>query len=85
MSWRNAQKSSQSPANNAALIVPDDDTDLDDWTRAIYVGEGGSISVVMAEGQNVTFDNAQAGSTIPVSVRRVRATGTDAGALIALW
>jgi hypothetical protein len=46
-------------------------------TRALYVGGGGDLRVVMADGATVTFA-ALAPGWHPVRVRRVLATGTSA-------
>ena len=60
------------PARDAAAVVPSDLLDLSDLPRAIYIGQGGSVSVRMAGGQTVQFSNAQAGSFLPI---RAKATG----------
>lgn len=73
-----------SPASNAAAVTPSDGADLTFQTRSIYVGVAGTISVVMAGGQTVSF-TAQAGALLPIMVDRVRATGTTASGIVALW
>jgi len=73
-----------SPARDADPITPDDATDLSTATRGIYVGASGSLQVQMLSGQNVTFDNVQAGVVYPLRVARVLATGTTAAGLVAL-
>jgi hypothetical protein len=52
--------------------------------RALYVGTGGNVSVVMAGGQTVTFANVPAGMLLPIEVGRVLATGTTASNIVAL-
>lgn len=73
------------PARDAAAIVPNDSINLAAMPRAIYVGQGGNVSAVMAGGQVIAFQNVPSGAMLPVRVSRVNATGTTAGALIALW
>lgn len=70
-----------SPAGNAAAIVLD--TAIASC-RAIYVGVGGDISVVVA-GQTIVFKNAVAGSIIPLNATKVNSSGTTATNLVALW
>ena len=53
--------------------------------RALFVGQGGNLTVRMAGGQDVTFEAVSGGTILPVRVRRVYATGTTASALVALW
>jgi hypothetical protein len=64
-------------------ITPSDTTELS-AVSVIYVGVTGNIALVTANGDEVTLQNAQAGSVIPVRVKKVKATGTTATGLIAL-
>lgn len=73
------------PARDAALVAPSNSADLAQLPRALFVGTAGNVAVVMAGGQAVTFENCAAGSLLPVRPTRVLATGTTAGAVIALW
>ena len=73
------------PARDAAAVVPSDLLDLSDLPRAIYIGQGGSVSVRMAGGQTVQFSNAQAGSFLPIRAKGINATGTTASNLVAMW
>lgn len=73
------------PAREAAVIAPDDATDLTLLPRAIYVGQTGNLSLRLPGGQSVIFVNVQGGSFLPVRAVGVNATGTTAGGLIALW
>lgn len=70
-----------SPAGNAAAIVNDVAIAS---CRAIYVGVGGDISVVV-NGVTVVFKNAVTGSIIPIFCTKVNASGTTATNLVALW
>ncbi|MBV1904333.1 MAG: hypothetical protein KUG58_11940 [Marinosulfonomonas sp.] len=74
-----------SPATNAIEIIPDDLNPLDMVTRALYVGQTGDISVEMKSGQIVGFQNVQGGSILAIRTLKVRATGTTATGLIAMW
>lgn len=73
-----------SPAADAAAIVPDDAVDLPEPTRAIYVGSAGTLRVQMLSGAVVDFASVPAGAVYPLCLRRVMATGTSAGGLVAL-
>lgn len=73
------------PARDAAAVVPNDSADLVQLPRALFVGTAGNVAVVMAGGQSVVFENCAAGVVLPVRAARIRATGTTAGALVALW
>ena len=78
------QRGLNAPAREAFAISPDDSAELDYVTRAIYVGGGGDLEVVMLGGTQVTFQNLPAGTVLPCSIRQVRAQNTSATALIGL-
>lgn len=73
------------PARGALAVVPSDSTDLPQVSRAIYVGQAGDLSLVMADGGTVSFGNVQAGSMLPLRASRVRGTGTTATGIVAVW
>ena len=72
------------PAAHAFAVTPNDATDLSETTRALYVGTSGSVAVVMISGATVTFAAVQSGTTLPVRVSRVLATGTTASTIVGL-
>ena len=51
----------------------------------IYVGTSGNLKVRTAGGDDVTFNNIQSGSFLPINVVRVFSTGTTATNIVALW
>lgn len=71
------------PAKFAAAVTPSDSTNLTAPTRGIYVGVGGNISVIIG-GATVLFENVPVG-ILPIQVTRIRATGSTATKLVALW
>ncbi|WP_108260456.1 spike base protein, RCAP_Rcc01079 family [Mangrovicoccus ximenensis] len=77
-----------SPASGGMAVVPSDADELATWSRALYVGVGGSLAVELAEapeGEVLVLQNVQAGMIYPLRARKVRATGTSAAALVAFW
>ena len=82
------QKGLESPADSAAAITPDDDTDLEKAPRGIHVGTGGTLVLEMKDHNqarhNVTF-HVLGGVTYPFRPSRVLATGTSATNLVAVW
>lgn len=73
-----------SPAHDGFAITPTDGVDLIEVTRALYVGVGGDLGVVLAGGAELMFSNVAAGSFLPLRVAQVKATGTNAGAIVGL-
>jgi hypothetical protein len=73
-------------ARYAAVITPANDTDLANVTRAVYVGTGGDLEVVMAGGGNtVVIPGVPSGALLPISVSRIRAASTTAEGIVAFW
>jgi len=74
-------------ASNAAAVMPNDDSDLDN-IGVLYVGGAGDVSVLLdgqADNAPVTFVGVPAGSWLPVRVRRVRNTDTTATDILLVW
>lgn len=74
----------ESPAITGFAITPSDATDLADVPRAVYVGGSGTIAAVFPSGAEVVFSGVVGGTVLPVRLRRIKATGTTATALLGL-
>jgi hypothetical protein len=73
------------PAQNAAAVTPHD-TNAIAPARALYVGGAGNITLrTNDDDSDVLFTAVPAGSILPVRAKYVRATGTTATAIIALY
>lgn len=73
-----------SPASSGAEVTPSD-ADLPQVSRALYVAGGGDLSLELASGDEVTLRGVPSGAVLPVRARRVRASGTTASGVVALW
>lgn len=73
------------PAENAFAITPHNTNELAYVPRGIYVGAGGSIAVVLVNGDSASFANVAAGTVLPIRAKQVLATGTTASSLIGLY
>jgi hypothetical protein len=51
----------------------------------LYVGTGGTLRIMTADGDDVTLVNVADGTFIPIQVIRVFSSTTDATNIIALW
>ena len=69
---------------DAAAVTPSDTVDLPQFS-VIFVGGAGNVKVTTAQGSAVTFSGMNAGSVIPVRVRRVWSTGTTATLMTAVF
>ncbi|MDE3028262.1 MAG: hypothetical protein KGH84_07675 [Paracoccaceae bacterium] len=74
-----------SPIHDAIAVTPSDTASLTVTTRALYVGQSGDVALLTAGGQSVTFTAVPAGSILPLRAAKILATGTTAGAILALW
>lgn len=75
------------PARSGTALVKDDSNDLAQPTRAIFVGTGGDVAVVLSDDPTaspVTFKNVANGSLLPIAVKRLMSTGTGASNIIGL-
>ena len=74
------------PATRGVAVSPHDANALADIPKALFVGVGGDL---VARGVNdsgdVTFRNLASGSVLPFRARFVRATGTTAASIVALY
>lgn len=75
-----------SAAFGAYEITPDDNADNvpNGFSKGIWIGGLGNLAVIMSDGSEATLVNIQGGSLLPLRVRRVKATGTTATAIVAL-
>lgn len=77
-------------ASKAVAVIPADDADLTipsgiNGTKYLYVGVSGDVSAITASGDTVVFKALAAGVFHPISVRRVRITGTTATDILAVY
>lgn len=71
---------------NAAVVTPSDTLDLATSARALYVGGAGNVTLDTVGGQAAVLVSAiPAGTVLPIRAQRVRATGTNATLIVALW
>ena len=74
------------PASRAAAVAPHDVNPLSDIPKALFVGTGGQLVVRgPGGGADVTFKNVADGTVLPFRAQYVRATGTTAGDIVALY
>lgn len=72
------------PATSSIAVTPSDTVDLAAVSRALYVGTTGDVTVIMKDGQTVTF-TAVAVGWMPLRVSRVKATLTTASNIVSVW
>jgi outer membrane receptor protein involved in Fe transport len=75
-----------SPATRGVAVAPHDAEPLADVPKALFVGTGGSLTLRGVGGSgDVVFRNVPAGSVLPFRALFVRATGTSAADIVALY
>lgn len=82
-----------SPMQSGLAVTPNDGADLVPTngparpTRGILVGSAGTVKVDMADGTTVTITVPATGCgfIIAVAVKRIYATGTTAGSIVAFY
>jgi hypothetical protein len=74
------------PATRAVAVVPHDSNALSDIPKALFIGTGGHLVLRGAGGgADVTFRNLADGTVLPVRAQFVRAAGTTAADIVALY
>lgn len=75
------------PAEDAFTITTDGSL-LTNFTKAVYVGEAGSLEVMMVSHDNantkLTFTGIQAGTVLPIRIQRAYANST-ANSVVGLY
>lgn len=83
--FENYNSGLDSPGAHAVAVTPDDDAALTTDARALFVGGAGNLTLITSGGDAVTFTGVPAGSILPVRTRQVKATGTTATGIVAIW
>ena len=74
------------PARRAVAVVPHDSNPLTDIPKALYVGTGGTIAMRGVDGAaDQSWKNVPPGAILPFRAQYVRATGTTAADILALY
>jgi hypothetical protein len=74
------------PATRGVAVTPHDANALADVPKALFIGVGGDVVVRgLNDTADVTFRNLASGSVLPFRARLVRAAGTTASAIVALY
>ena len=68
----------------SAVAITTANSDLAHPVRSLYVGGAGNVRVTTVNGQDVTFVGVQAGTILPISVKRVWSTSTTATSIVGL-
>lgn len=74
------------PAKRAVAVTPHDSNPITDIPKALYVGTGGDIAMRgVNDGADQIWRNVPDGWVLPFRAQYVRATGTTATDLLALY
>ncbi|HVI99075.1 MAG TPA: hypothetical protein VM657_08425 [Sphingomonas sp.] len=84
-SFSNSADSVSAPATRAVAVVPHDGNPIGDVPKALYVGSGGTITMRGADAADTVWKNVASGTVLPFRARYVRATGTTAADILALY
>ena len=72
---------------DASAVTPSDSAAVGagGYCVGLWVGGAGNVAVVLASGVSVTFTSVPAGTLLPIYVTKVKATGTTATNIVALY
>lgn len=71
-------------ARDAFAVTKSDTTVFEAIPSALYVGGAGDVAVVTEAGTTVLFTSVTAGTTIPLRIKQVLSSNTDATNMVAL-
>ncbi len=83
--FQNVADAPSAPATRCVAVTPHDANPLSDIPKAMYIGTGGTIVLQGTSGGDASFANVADGSVLPVRARFVKATGTTASDIVALY
>ena len=75
----------RSAPKRAVVITPDDDNDLTNPVRRLYVGGTGHITLTTVGGDTVLISAIPVGTIIDVECKRVADTGTTATLIVGFF
>ena len=74
------------PATRSVAVAPDDSNPLADIPKGLFVGTGGNIAMRgMSDTSDQSWKNVPSGAVLPFRAQYVRATGTTAADILALY
>lgn len=82
-----AKETAESPARNSYPVTPHDTNEIGTYEpKGLWVGSGGTlVGRLMGDTADRTFTNIGNGSYLPFKFRIIKATGTTASDLVALY
>jgi hypothetical protein len=84
--FANTNDAVSAPARRAAAVTPDDTNPLGNIPKAIYVGTGGTIVMCGVDDTvDQVWKNVPSGTVLPFRVAYLRASGTSAADILALY
>ena len=84
--FQNSADAVSAPATRCVAVTPNDATPLTDIPKALFVGTGGALTLRgVADTADTVWKNVPAGALLPFRARYVRAAGTSAGDILALY
>ncbi|MGN6277217.1 MAG: spike base protein, RCAP_Rcc01079 family [Sphingomonas sp.] len=85
-SFANMADAVSAPARRAAAVTPSDNEAIAETPKALYVGTGGAIVMQGVDGGgDQTWSGVPSGAVLPFRARYIRATGTTAADILALY
>ena len=83
--FQNTADAPSAPATRVLAVTPHDTNPLAEIPKALYVGTGGALVLQGVSGTDATLTNVADGSILPIRTKFIRATGTTAANIVALY
>ena len=73
------------PITGGFDVTPNDGVDLPTLPRALMIGAGGDVAMVLKDGTSLTLQGLATGVIYPLRAARILATGTTASGIKGLY
>jgi len=84
--FSNVADAPYAPATKAVAVTPHDANPLADIPKGLFIGTGGNITMRgLNGGGDQVWKNVPSGAVLPFRAQYVRATGTSAADILALY
>ena len=84
--FQNSADQVSAPATRAVTVTPHDTSPLADIPKALFVGTGGTLAMRGVAGtSDQIWKSVASGSVLPFRAQYIRATGTTASDILALY
>lgn len=73
------------PSTGGEMVTPSDSANLSRYCRALHIGGAGDVALITLDGSALTYKSLPAGCRLDVACLQVKAAGTTATDIVAMY